>query len=235
MQIRLVFSLITLLWLTDLPAQIRVVKNPIVAQQSHSELKIDEIHFFADSTIVFLTITNRLKEGGWFCADRNIYLEDAKQFTRRKLVGVKGIPWCPDSHKFTSIGEALSFSLSFPAMPGEPELLNLIEQCDKACFVLKGIILDEKLNRDIRLFDEGTDYFVNDNLDKALEVFYKIVEEIPSNPTHVYGYSYYNIIRIHWQKGNKEEALRWLKQLELSGLPNTKYFIENLRSEMSVE
>jgi tetratricopeptide (TPR) repeat protein len=235
MQKLVIFSLLLLLGIPGLIAQTRVVTNPTVAQQSHSDLKVNEIQFFADSTVVFLTITNRLPEGGWFCADRNTYLEDAKHVTRRKLIKANGIPWCPTAHQFTRVGEELNFSLTFPFMPGEPELLNLVEQCDKACFFFKGIILDEKLNRDIRLYDEGTDHYVNNRFDEALEVFTKIVEELPANPTHVYGYSYYNIVRICWQQGNHEVAVTWMKQLEQSGLPNSKYFLDNLRQELPIE
>lgn len=232
---RLLVSMLLIAFATSTFSQNRVVKDPAVAQQTHPELKINEIQFFNDSIVVFLTISNKLNSGGWFCADKNTFIEDVDQFTRRKVARANGIPWCPNSHKFTEVGETLSFSLTFPALPGEPELLNLIEQCDKACFSLKGIILDEKLNRDIRLFDEGTNYYVANQFDKALEVYYRIVEEIPHKPTHVYGYSYSNIVQILWKQGKTDEALNWLKQLEMSGLPNSRYFIENIKKELKIE
>lgn len=235
MRLSFFLSVLFVLIHLSLTAQIRTVKEPTVAQQTHTELKINEIQFFQDSIVVQFAVANKLSSGGWFCADKNTYIEDVEQFTRRKVIRANGIPWCPNTHKFNSTGEVLNFSLTFPALPGEPELLNIVEVCDKACFSLKGIILNEKLNRDIRLFDEGTEFYVNNQFDKALEIYYKILEELPTKPTHVYGYSYSNVVRILWEQGKKDEALSWMKQLELSGLPNSQYFIENLKKELSID
>lgn len=229
----LIFFLLIVSFYTN--AQVRVVKNPAVAQQTHPEMLIEQISFFNDSTIVQISVINRLAQGGWFCADKNTFLEDPQSFIRRKVIDVEGIPWCPSSHRFTRIGEVLRFKLIFPGMESNPETLNLIEVCDKSCFAFRGIILNEKLNADIRLFDEGMEHYAANRFDEAIKVFSRIVEEIPANPTHVYGYSYYNLIRIFWDMGKKEEAKVWLEQLRRSGLPNSQYFINNLRVELSLE
>ena len=230
------FSTIILLLATlSTSAQIRVVKNPSVAQQTHPEMQIEEISFYSDSTIVEISVVNRIAQGGWFCADKNTFIEDPHNFIRRKVINVEGIPWCPSAHRFSRVGEVLRFKLIFPGLPGNPETLNLIEVCDKSCFALRGIILNEKLNTDIRLFDEGMAHYSANRFSEAIAIFAKVVEEIPSNPTHVYGYSFYNLIRINWDLGNKETALVWLNQLQKSGLPNSQYFINNLKKELSLE
>ncbi|HDP54693.1 MAG TPA: hypothetical protein ENN24_03295 [Bacteroidetes bacterium] len=224
--------LVLILLCLQAKGQIRIVDNPAVAQQSHPELKVDQILFYTDSVVVRLSILNQLTEGGWFCADRNTFIEDPDSFTRLKVIGKTGIPWCPNAHRFSKVGEELTFSLVFPAIAGNPETLNIVEVCDKSCFELKGIILSEKLNRDIRLFDEAMRNYSENSYAKALELFAQIVEEIPERPTHVYGYSFYNLARICWQIGERDYAQEWVKQLELSSLPNKQYFLRNLEKEL---
>ncbi len=212
--------------------QYRVVENPAIVQQSHPELKLEKILFYTDSIVVRFSILNKLSEGGWFCADRNTYIEDSDSFKRFRVIGKTGIPWCPNAHAFTEVGEKLHFSLTFPPVLGDPETLNIIEVCEKSCFELRGIILSEKLNHDLRLFDEATHFYAENNYAKALVLFGEIVEEIPPKPTHVYGYSFYNLARICWEIGERETAKEWVRQLELSGLPNSQYFLRNLEQEL---
>jgi hypothetical protein len=215
-----------------LTAQIRVVQKPNVAQQTHPEMTIEEIQFFADSTVFKIKVINKLASGGWFCADKNTFVEEPQSLVRRRLIKAIGIPWCPDAHRFTRENEILHFSLVFPALPVEAELLNLVEQCDRACFAFRGIILNEKLNRDINLFDEAMDHYASNRFQESIHSFSIIVEEIPLNPTHVYGYSYYHLIRINWELGQKDIARIWIQKLEQSGLPNRQYFIDNIRREL---
>lgn len=219
-------------FLTGVNGQHRIVENPAIVQQSHPELQIEKILFYTDSVVVRFVILNKLSEGGWFCADKNTYIEDSEGFTRLRVIGKSDIPWCPNAHTFTKVGEELHFSLIFPPLPGEPETLNIIEVCDKSCFELKGIILSEKLNRDLRLFDEAMRFYSENNYAKALVLFGEIVEEIPPKPTHVYGYSFYNLARICWEIGERDTAKEWVRQLELSGLPNSQYFLRNLKQEL---
>lgn len=220
------------IFLPRVNGQHRVVENPAIAQKSHPELEIEKILFYADSIVVRFSILNKLSEGGWFCADRNTYIEGPDSFKRLRVIGKKGIPWCPNAHGFTKVGEELRFSLIFPPIPGNPETLNIIEVCDKSCFELRGIILSEKLNRDLRLFDEAMRFYTEKSYAKALALFGEIVEEIPPKPTHVYGYSFYNLARICWEIGERETAKEWVRQLELSGLPNSQYFLRNLEQEL---
>jgi len=212
-------------------AQTRVVLNPSVAEQSHREMRIDQIMFYTDSTVIDLTIENGLAEGGWFCLDRNTYIEDMKGYARKKIVNAHGISWCPQVYRFQQAGETLNFSLVFPDMAVEAEVFNLVEQCERACFSFRGIILDDKLNFDIRVFDEAMKCYVANKLDQAIELFMNIVEDIPANPTHVYGYSYYHLVQIYLNKGDEKTAQFWFEQLERSGLANRQYFMDAIKRE----
>jgi tetratricopeptide (TPR) repeat protein len=226
---RLLLLLFTLILFFEGNAQTRVVLNPSVAEQSHREMSIDKIKFYPDSTVIELIIINNLPEGGWFCIDSNTYIEDAKGLARKKVYNVHGISWCPQVYRFQQVGETLQISLVFPEMAVETEVLNLFEQCERACFSFRGIILDDKLNNDIRLFDEAMNCYVSNKLDQAIELFMNIIEDIPANPTHVYGYSYYHLVQIYLNKGDKKTAHFWFEQLERSGLPNRQYYLDAIR------
>jgi tetratricopeptide (TPR) repeat protein len=186
---------------------------------------------YNDSTVINLTVENKLTQGGWFCADKNIYIENSKDHKRYNLVKSKGIPTCPSVYDFKRINEKLNFSLVFPAIPAGTKLLNLIEDCDKSCFRFNEIILDEKLNSDIKLYTRGVELYAANNTKDAIDCFTKVVETLPEFPTHVYGYSYFNLIRIYFNSGDKPTARFWYNQLEKSNLPDKDYFITSLKKE----
>jgi tetratricopeptide (TPR) repeat protein len=198
----------------------QIIENPTAAEQTHQELSILKIGLYTDSTVIYLSIENKRDQGGWFCADKNIYVENPKDHKRYNLVHSKGIPTCPSVYDFKSIGEKLFFSLTFPGLPKGTKLLNLVEDCDKSCFRFSEIILDEKLNNDIKLYSKGVELYAANNTKDAINCFMKVVEELPEFPTHVYGYSYFNLIRIYFSQGEKVTARYWYDQLEKSNLPD---------------
>ncbi|NVO08419.1 MAG: hypothetical protein HXX16_00500 [Bacteroidales bacterium] len=209
----------------------QIIENPVAAEQTHQDLTILRVGLYKDSTIIDLSVQNKLVQGGWFCADKNIYIENPKDHKRYKLIKTRGIPTCPSVHSFKEIGEKLKFSLVFPKIPVETKLINLIEDCDKSCFKFTEVILDEKLNKDIRLYSQGVDLYAANKIDDAIDCFSKVVEVIPEFPTHVYGYSYFNLIRIYFNKGDKLTARFWYDQLEKSHLADKDYFINSLKKE----
>lgn len=208
-----------------------IVDNPAVAEQTHQELEIVRIGLFKDSTVIDLSVENKLAQGGWFCADNKIYIESQKDHKHLNIIKARGIPRCPSVHNFKKVGEKLNFTLVFPAIPANTRLLNLVEDCDKSCFRFSDIILDKKLNNDIKLYSHAMELYAGNKTDEAIECFTKVVEVVPDFPTHVYGYSYFNLIRIYSDKGDKVTARFWLDQLEKSTLPDKQYFINSLKKE----
>jgi len=209
----------------------QIIEKPAVAEQTHQDLNINYIALYSDSTVVNLSVENKLAQGGWFCADRKIYIETTQEHKRYNIIKARGIPRCPAVHNFKKIGEKLSFTLVFPAIPQGINRLNLIEDCDKSCFSFKSIILDLKLNQDINLYTRGVELYAANKNKEAIDCFSKVVEAIPSSPTHVYGYSYFNLVRIYYGSGDKATARFWFEQLEKSPLPDKQYFINSLKKE----
>ena len=226
-----IIVLVTILYCsTNIRAQ-RIIENPAVAEQTHQDLKIVRVSKYSDSTVINLSLENKMAEGGWFCADNKIYIENPKDHQRFDIIKARGIPRCPSVHRFKKVGEKLNFTLVFPKLPAETTLLNLIEDCDKSCFSFKGIILDEKLNSDINLYTHGVELYAANKNNEAIDCFTKVVEVIPAFPTHVYGYSFFNLIRIYANSGDKVTAKFWLDRLEKSSLPDKQYFINALQKE----
>jgi tetratricopeptide (TPR) repeat protein len=208
-----------------------IIEKPAVAEQTHSDLTILRIVRYQDSTVVCLSVENKLAQGGWFCADKKIYIEDAKSLKQYKILKTNGIPTCPDSYNFTYVGEKLNFTLIFPYIPQNVNLINLVEDCNNACFRFNEIILDEKRNNDIKMYDKGYQLYTNKQPDEAILFFSKVVELIPNAPVHVYGFSYYYLVKIYLEKGNNEKAKFWFEQLKKSNLPDKQYFIDSLKKE----
>lgn len=209
----------------------QIIENPAAAEQTHQDLNINYIALYADSTVINLSVENKLAQGGWFCADRKIFIETSLEHQRYNIINARGIPRCPAVYNFKKIGEKLTFTLVFPAIPKGVMRLNLVEDCDKSCFSFNSIILDKKLNQDINLYTKGVQLYAANKNKEAIECFQKVVELIPSSPTHVYGYSYFNLIRIYYNSGDKVTAKFWLDQFEKSMLPNKQYFINALQKE----
>ncbi len=209
----------------------QIIENPVATDQTHQDLTILRIGLYSDSTVIELSIQNKLAQGGWFCADRNIYIENPKDHKRFNLIKTRGIPTCPSVHTFLRIGEKLNFSLVFPKISAETKLINVIEDCDKSCFRFTEVILDEKLNKDIKLYYQGVELYASNKINDAIDCFIKVVEVIPEFPTYVYGYSYFNLIRIYFNKGDKLTARFWYDKLEKSRLADKDYFINSLKKE----
>jgi hypothetical protein len=226
-----IILLITILFTFAYIQAQQVIENPAVAEQSLKELVITKVSLFNDSTVIDLSVENKLAQGGWFCADNKIYIETSKDHQRLDIIKARGIPRCPSAYNFKRVGEILNFALIFPKIPKGTSLLDLIEDCDKSCFHFKDIILDEKLNSDIVLYTKGVEFYGSNKINEAIDCFSKVVEIIPAFPTHVYGYSYFNLVRIYFDKGDKVTARFWYDQLEKSTLPDKQYFINSIKKE----
>lgn len=228
------FLILLLFCISSAQAQV-VIEKPFSAELSHPELTIESIELYSDSTVINLTIVNNADSNGWFCADKNIYIENLNTRQRYYRVGSRGIPICPATHNFSRKGETLSFTLIFPAIPQNLNSINIVEDCSKACFFFKGVILSNKLNSDIRLFNQGMEYYTKNNIPQALEYFSKVVDDIPANPTHVYGYAFYHLVMIYHSMGDSHNAGFWLNQLKTSALPNKDYFIRMVKRDTGLE
>ena len=202
--------------------------NPIARKQSHPELKIKRIEITDNNTIVSLEVTNKRDTGGWFCASRDIDLKISKEDESYHLIKSENIPICPDQHKFSSIGETLSFKLYFPPIDQDIIFVDLIENCTNACFSFYGIILDNQHNQKIRAFEKGIDLYQKKNLKESIGYFKEVTQGKISIDSHIYGLSYYYLVLIYHELGDTNKVKFWYENLINADINDKNTFIKEL-------
>jgi hypothetical protein len=200
--------------------------TPNCALKSHETLEITKVEIMTQKTVLYMSVENRIT-GGYFCADENIFIV-YPDGTRSKLISSKGIPVCPDSYKFKTIGEKLYFTLTFPAMKHNTDWFDLIEDCTENCFSFYGVILDNDLNKKI---DDAFLLVGKGNPAKALTSFIDIAETTDTKNSGVEGLLYISIIKLAKETGDTAKASEWYNKLKLSGIPRLESYIKNLDSQ----
>ena len=200
--------------------------QPNFALKSHETLEIKKIEITSKSTTFYMSIENRI-EGGNFCADKNIYIiyPDGK---RSKLTSSSGIPVCPETYKFKTIGERLDFVLTFAPLKKGTDWVDLIEDCSENCFSFYGISLDVDLNKKI---DEAFRLAENNEPVKALSNFINIAEETDNKNPGVEGLLYINIIKLAKETGDTAKATEWYHKLKSSSAPRLSQYIKFLNDQ----
>ncbi|MFC2103789.1 hypothetical protein ACFLS4_00365 [Bacteroidota bacterium] len=213
----------------------QVFENPIARKISHPDLKITTIEITDSETIISLKVTNKRSQGGWFCADENIYIKNTKGTEVFQLIKSENIPTCPNKFEFAYTGQTLEFILYFPPIPDHIQFIDLIESCSNACFSFYGIILDNEHNNNIRAFEKGFELYQNGEIEKSISFFEKVLTGEITIGSHIYGLSYYYLILIHKNLDNKDEQEKWYNQLINSNLSDKQTFIKELNKEIEME
>ncbi len=222
-KILFLISAVILLWqMSSAQAFIK----PNFGLKSHETLVINKIESSESSIKFFLSVENR-KQGGTFCADRNIYIQYSDG-TRSKLVSSNGIPVCPASYKFRQIGEKLYFALTFPQLRKGTGWIDLIEDCSENCFYFYGISLDNDLNSKI---DNAFALAENKQPARALESFIELAGSVNSRNNGIAGLLYVNIIKLAKESGNSAMAAEWYNKLKSSGTPRVSDYIRFLDNQ----
>jgi len=170
---------------------------------------VKAIHRYADSLVMELSIENQ-SPTGYFCINKNVFMQDLKRGKDIPIIRSEGIPVCPDNYHFRWVGEKLNFKLVFPETDTSIHFVNLIEACNNHCFSIYGLILNRKMNEEINL---GYDSFSHGNLNFALKSFENVIKE---NPAYPFGFLYAHIIKILLQQKKYEEAKTWYQKLQAS-------------------
>ncbi len=223
-----ILTLLTIVFLFSVHANAQIFINPIAGKQSHPELEIIKINITDKETIIFLKVTNKLNQGGWFCANENIYIKNSKGTEIYKLIKSDNIPTCPNQFEFSYSEQTLEFTLYFPPISKEITFLDLIESCNNACFSFNGIILDNEHNEKIRAFEKGFDLYKQKQNQAAIPYFEKVVSNKVTLDSHIYGLSYYYLIIINNESGNREKVDFWYQNLANSELEDKNTFIKEL-------
>ena len=182
-------------------------EKPNFSLKSHETLEILKIEISPDKTVVSLSVENRI-EGGNFCADRNIYILDPDG-NKLRIIKSIGIPSCPDSYKFKSIGEKLQFTLEFPPLKRETKWIDIIEDCTSNCFWFYGVTLDNDLNTRLdEVFLLASKGKATDNI----ALFKTMLDSIDSQNLGIEGLLYINIINAAIEDTDKVNAMAGIKE-----------------------
>jgi hypothetical protein len=202
------------------------ISHPNFAMKSHETLELLKVDIQPGKTILFFSIENKIP-GGNFCADKNISLiyPSGEKLT---VTETSGIPVCPKTYNFKSVGEKLYFALAFPPLKPGTEWVDIIEECSSNCFWFYGITLNAALNRKIE------DAFLAAAAGKPEDniiLFRKLLDEIGEKNLGIEGLVYINIINAAIEAGDKVEATVWYKRLQTSGAPRVNYYLKFLNDK----
>jgi hypothetical protein len=210
----------------------QIYENPVAAEQSHADLIIDKIEITHDNTIVTLNITNQMQPGGWFCADNNIILKNSKGTQEYKLVRSENIPICPQKYEFKRKGEILQFLLYFPPIDTSIVFIDLIENCDQACFSFRGIILDNIHNKKVITFEKALDLFTRGAINESIPLFKQVLDGQPTIESHIFGLSYYYLVLSYQSLNDKANIDLWYNALKNADVPLKSDILKELNLKL---
>jgi len=207
-------------------------ESPIAGKQSHPDLKINTIEITTEYTIIHLSITNQLNTGGWFCADNNIYIKNSKGIEQYMLLRSENIPICPNKFEFTTKGEVLEFILYFPPINKEIRFLDLIENCDEACFSFEGIILDNEHNKKIVLFENAMGKYTDNSYEECILLLKQVLDGEHTIESQIFGLSYYYLVLSYHKINDETNVDFWYNELLKSDVPLRDDFIKELNTQL---
>lgn len=207
----------------------QIINKPVVQVKSHPTLNIIKIEQKESETVFYMNIVNRLKEGGWFCVDKNVKLTSENLKDDIRMLRSENIENCPTSHHFTKINESVNFKLYFPPLPKGIGEVSLVEDCADNCFYINGIILDQTLSNEIKSFDKGFSLYSKNDYKGSLQYFTEIRDNSVYTDRKHYGYSIYIIPVIYHKLGEHEAAKRAYQKLKEKDFKEKEYFIEQLK------
>lgn len=201
----------------------QTIENPNSALKSHETLFITKVELAREKTIVHFSIENRIENGN-FCADRNISLIDPAG-NKIQVLKTSGIPVCPESYKFKSIGEVVKFTLEFPPLASGTKWFDIIENCSDNCFWFYGVTLDNELNKRIdEAFSKASTVTPADNM----FLFKGILDDIDSQNLGIEGLFYLNIINAARENADNVNVMVWYKRLAASKAPRVGEYLKYL-------
>jgi hypothetical protein len=201
------------------------IVNPAYGLISHETMEITEVGFSETGSVISVSLENRAS-GGYFCVDPNTFMV-LPDGTRLKLTRAEGIPYCPDAHKFTRIGEVLRFKLIFPVPDSLPEWFNLVEVCESNCFSVYSITTDLSVNSRV---ERAYELAESGKAGEAGKLFGEIIVDLGKFNHGLLGSLYTSVIIMSLRDGDEAAARLWYRKFLESGSPDLSLYIDNLSS-----
>jgi hypothetical protein len=139
---------------------------------------------------------------------------------------MEGIPACPETYRFNSVGERINITLEFEPVPDEVKYIDLIEPCDENCVSIKYVLLDEELNERL---NEGINLYETGNSAESLLVFQSIMDSRYDDYSPVFGTVFLYMISLNYELGQSREAREVYRKLRDSNILGRDEFISTAR------
>jgi len=216
-------SLLILLTGSQLFAQ--QVVEPNYGLKSPETVEIIRVRITDSETLVDLSIQN-LARDGYFCIDENTYIESPGG-QKLKLQKVSGLPICPDTYKFKTVGEKVYFTLVFDNLPAGTEWFDIVEYCGDNCLTIFGINLDEKINTEL-----NDAFSAMDRLDpaEAISIFEDLLPELQESGHALTGSIYINLVELFEANSRNSELIQLLSEFRSAVMPQKERYSEILSS-----
>jgi hypothetical protein len=211
--------------LFNVNAQVQVYQRPNFSFTTHETLDLESIEIDDNQTRIYLSILNR-KLGASFCVDTNTYIRNSLGTEEYKLIESMGVPDCPDVHKFSIVGKKLSFILVFPPISKEIKYIDIIENCQDACFSIRYVLLDYEINEAI---NQGLNLYESRKMSESLKVFEDLMLSRNDNVSPVFGTIYLYMMSINYELGQSKEIRRLFDELKQSSIINKEEILEEVR------
>ena len=201
------------------------VESPNYGLKSPLTAELVRVDFNQDATVVWFTIMSDINNA-WFCIDRNTYLVRPDGM-KLKITDLKGLPYCPATHKFKRPGEKATFSLTFPPT-GVLPWFSIVEECMGGCLSFRGIVTDRTLNEKL-----DTAYAFSDKGDdlNAYSHLKDFILDTDSLNLGIEGSVYTSLIVIDHRLGRPEAARSWYNRMLTSDTPDLGLYLETLKRE----
>ncbi len=215
--------IVVALALLTVTAASQTILNPNYGLKSPRSAELVRVNFNTGSTEVQVSITSEI-DNAWFCIDRNTYIV-RPDGTRLRLTGLKGLPYCPATHRFSKPGEKVTVTMTFPHT-GVLPWFSIIEECGEGCLSFRGVVTDSDLNRKLdeayALVDKGEEA-------AAYSIFEQLLTESDSLNIGIEGALFSTLVTLDRNSGRAVAARRWYEMMLTSGAPDLDLYLESLR------
>ena len=215
-----IILLLLLIIIISLNIRAQNLSEPNYALKTPQTLEVINIELTEDLTVIYISIENQI-EGGYFCIDRNTYLVTDRE-ERVKMSELIGLPLCPESYKFTMVGEKKYVTMKFPGISKESGWIDLVEDCGDNCLAVYGLILDLSLNERINICFRELD---NGRQNEAIALFESLREDLMDSNNPLLGSIYLNLITLYEETGNSEAINKLKTEFESSLFPHKERFV----------
>lgn len=200
--------------------------NPQVAIKPLATMVVHKVELGKEETKVTIRIVNENQLPPFGLPDKLI-IRKTSEPDAWPMMRSENAPILPKKHTFSFKGDVLEFTLIFPPIPQPVKYLDITQANEGEQFYLRGIILDENMNREII---RGFRASQLGDMAQTLEAFKNVAE---MDPYFEFGLGHFNVIYILASQKRWAEAAEWYKKFQERFFYD-KTLLQNQLSQMGI-